>query len=159
MSIPMSNNIFIALHNIFVASFNTTRNWLCLNPFTYSAAVYIPRTYSGPTIMYSCVLYIPVSLYHIHTSIIIHVYIHILLGIYIVIHVFDFYDDAHKFVIRNWAMPFHWLGYIVYSYIYNWPNNIAVWPPTNSLSILYICVRILYTIVYVYNNITYYMWE
>lgn len=26
---------------------------------------------------------------------------------------FDFYDDARKFIIRNWAMPFHWLGYIV----------------------------------------------
>jgi len=57
--------------------------------------------------MYSCVLYIPVSLYHIRTC------IHILLGLYIVIHVFDFYDDARKFVIRNWAMPFHWLEYIV----------------------------------------------
>jgi len=85
MSIPMSNNIFIALHNIYSwPVFNTKRNWLCLNPFTngYIAALYIYHTRSGgPTIMYPCVLYIyilPVSLYHIHASIIIHVYTYII---------------------------------------------------------------------------------
>lgn len=115
MSIPMSNNIFIALHNIFVASFNTTRNWLCLNPFTngYIAAVYIYHTNAvGPP---SCIHVYYIYLYHYttYTQVLLYTCIHILLGIYIVIHVFDFYDDARKFVIRNWAMPFHWLGYIV----------------------------------------------
>lgn len=70
---------------------------------------------------------------------------------------FDFYDDARKFVIRNWAMPFHWLGYIVYTCVMRITGRIILrsgHPLTHYCQYyIHACVYyiVLYTIVDVYN--------